>query len=430
MKTNHKTLAKNTAMLYLLNFSAYAFALLLVPYETRVFGSAIYGVISFAATIMGYFLLVIDYGFLLSATEDISKHREDAEHVSSVVWSVMVLKLALAALCFLALVALAACWDKIGGAWNIMLPYFLYTVLTALVPDFLFRGMERMKAVTYRTVCIRAITVALVFIFIRKPEDYVRLPWFLVLESAEALAISLWYARKGCGLRRPKVIPRGILAQMRHSSLYFLSRISSSVYTTSNMVVLSAACSMSQVGLYASVSKLIVTGQTMLQPVSDSLFPYMVRNKDFRLARKLLLFGVPLVSAACLGGAVFADKIVVLLFGAGFLGAAPILRLMLPVVAFSLPNYIIAFPVLGAMGLSKKSNVANIVGAAVHAVQLTILVLTGNLTPERVAFAYALTEGSVLAYRAVLLASAIRARRKELAKKHEEDRSADAAVYR
>ena len=68
---------KNTAALYILQFSSYFFSFLTVPYLTRVLDVEIYGMLGVASTLMVYFQLFLDFGFLLYATAAISIRRED-----------------------------------------------------------------------------------------------------------------------------------------------------------------------------------------------------------------------------------------------------------------------------------------------------------------------------------------------------------------
>lgn len=53
------------------------------------------------------------------------------------------------------------------------------------------------------------------------------------------------------------------------------------------------------VGYYSSADRLITTGKNALSPISDSLYPYMVKNRDFKLVRKILLIFEPLISLLC-----------------------------------------------------------------------------------------------------------------------------------
>ena len=47
-------------------------------------------------------------------------------------------------------------------------------------------------------------------------------------------------------------------------------------------------------GYYTSADKLITTAKSGMSPISDSMYPYMVKNRDFRLIRKSLMLLKPL----------------------------------------------------------------------------------------------------------------------------------------
>lgn len=86
-------LLKNTIMLYIMQFSTYFLSFIVVPYETRVLGATVYGKVGVATAIMVYFQLVIDFGFILSATEEVSLHRDDKQRVSRIFTSVTINKI-------------------------------------------------------------------------------------------------------------------------------------------------------------------------------------------------------------------------------------------------------------------------------------------------------------------------------------------------
>ena len=132
-------LLKNTFMLYILQFSNYFLSLVAVPYESRVLSPVNYGKLGVAAAIMVYFQLVIDFGFLLSATEEVSRRRDDKEAVSKILTAVTISKLLLAGISAVVLLILCRAipgWRADTGFYFL---YFIATVLTSLMPDYLYR---------------------------------------------------------------------------------------------------------------------------------------------------------------------------------------------------------------------------------------------------------------------------------------------------
>ena len=76
LANSKQVLLQNTFMLYLLTFSNYFLSLVVVPYETRILGPTVYGTLGAATAIMVYFQLVIDFGFLLSGTQEVARSRD------------------------------------------------------------------------------------------------------------------------------------------------------------------------------------------------------------------------------------------------------------------------------------------------------------------------------------------------------------------
>ena len=163
-------LAWNTLMLYILTFSTYLLSFIVVPYETRVLDDN-YGVLGVAMAIMVYFQLFIDFGFLLSATDEVSRNRTDKARLNTILSAVSCCKLILSALSLLILFVLCLVIPAWRGKFLFYSLFLLGTAINALLPDYLYRGLEKMTAITVRTVCIRAFSTIGIFLFLKKPED-------------------------------------------------------------------------------------------------------------------------------------------------------------------------------------------------------------------------------------------------------------------
>ena len=129
----------------------------------------------------------------------------------------------------------------------------------------------------------------------------------------------------------------------------------------------------------------------------------MVKNRDFRLVKKVLLTIEPLIILFCAAVFIWAEPLCVLVFGSDYAPAAPVLRAMLPVGVMVLPSYILGFPTLAAIGLSQHANYSTIFGSVLHLCLLTILFLTDRLSMVSLALCVSVTEAVILLYRVVVI---------------------------
>lgn len=400
MKSPMGTLLKNTLMLQILQFSTYILALVAVPYETRVLGPEVYGVLGAATAIMVYFQLVIDFGFLLSATEEAAANRDHPEVLRKILSAVTVSKLILAAVSAVALFVLCRVVEPWREKTGLYFLFFLSTVFTSMMPDYLYRGMEQMTAITIRTVAIRTFFTVAIFVFLKGPEDLWVVPVLNIIGNGCAMVAAYWDLGKRFGIRFAKVSAGDVAGALRRSSVFFYSRIATTAYTSMNTVILDLiTASGGATGFYTAADKLITTGKNLLSPISDSLYPYMVRNKDFRLVKKILLVTTPLIALFCGICFVWAEELCMLLLGREYGPAGQVLRAMLPVGIITLPNYILGFPTLSAMGLKNWANYSVIFGSVLHICNLLVLHFTGNMNMVTLAALVSVAEGAILTFR-------------------------------
>ncbi len=159
-----------------------------------------------------------------------------------------------------------------------------------------------------------------------------------------------------------------------------MSRIAGTVYTATNTIILGFIDPTGgTAGYYTAAYKLISTGQSALSPIADSVYPYMVRNKDFSVIKKTLKFMMPIIIIGCVFFGIFAEPLCSLIFGKEFSETANILRAMLPAAILTLPDYLLGFPSLGAIGMSKHANYSIYLSAIIHILNLIVLLICGQL---------------------------------------------------
>lgn len=397
-------LLKNTIMLYIMQFSTYFLSFIVVPYETRVLGATVYGKVGVATAIMVYFQLVIDFGFILSATEEVSLHRDDKQRVSRIFTSVTINKILLTIGSIVVLAVLCQAMPSWREDRTFYMLFLVATAVNSMMPDYLYRGLEQMETITIRAVVIKAFFTVMIVLLLKKPEQYCLIPILNIIGYAATLLLSMRICRVSWTFILHGCTPRTsgtTSAVPAHFSIPASQRLFT---TASNTVILSIiAAGTSTVGYYSLSDKLVTTAKSGLSPISDSMYPYMTKNKDFKLVWKILKIFMPIIVIGCAVVAVFARPLLTIVFGAGYGDAAPVLRAMLPVVIVILPSYILGFPTLSAMGLSKYANYSVVFGSALHVFNLLVLCFTGHMNMVTLGALVSIAECAILAFRIVVI---------------------------
>ena len=90
-----KKIFKNASYLGIVQLVNYVFPLITVPYVSRIIGPEGYGIINYATTFVGYFSLLIAYGFDLTGTRRIVKHLEQPSKINQIVSEILTARILL-----------------------------------------------------------------------------------------------------------------------------------------------------------------------------------------------------------------------------------------------------------------------------------------------------------------------------------------------
>lgn len=406
-------LLENTLMLFIMQFTTIFLGLITTRFQYQRLGEENVGVLAIAVTIMNFIQLFMDFGFIQSATGKIAKHRDDRAYVSKVFTCVTVLKVIFALLSAVAVgmtLLVMTKTNKLSGSRSDLLTYWLYllaTVTNSFFGDFLYKGMERMSAITYRTVSIKIFSVLMIYFFMQEPHHYYMVPLFTALGNIVAIALVYRHMRTKLRIWFVRVTRRDVLDEMKHSAHFFLSRIATTVYNQMNVLILGFANDSAAVsGYYRTADSVINAAKVgIVSPISDSLYPHMMRRRDFSLIKKTLKYGLPVLLVGC--GVVYWSAPWICSIWLDTPEAVPgvvmALRGLMPTVVIALPNYLLGFPTLGAMGLSKQVNNSTIFGTVVHIVMLLMLGFSGHMTLQGLCMLTCLTEALVLCYRVIVI---------------------------
>lgn len=340
--SNNKVLVKNFTSLSLLQLANYIFPVITLPYLVRVLGPEKYGVINFAAAFSAYFVIITDYGFNLSATQEISVNRNDKEKVSEIFSSVLTIKIILFFLSsgiFFLIVNMFELFSNDAGLYSIM---FIGVVGIVLFPLWVYQGVEQMKYILIINVAIRSVTIVSIFLLVKVENDYLLLAVIYTITQVMTGITGLFFAIRKFDLRYLFPSKVQLLEQLKKGWNLFLSSIWINLYTTSNVFILGLFAPNSVVGYYSAADKVRIAFQGILSSMSQSVFPYVNKllaesyQKFISFNRKLLkisfMIGIIISSSLFL----FAEPIVKIVLGNEYSPSVIVLRIIawLPLIIF------------------------------------------------------------------------------------------------
>jgi len=384
----------------LLQATNFILPLLTLPYLVRVLGTDKFGQVMFAQAFIVFFNVFVDFGFKLSATREISIHREDSSKLVEIYSSIMIIKVILLSLTFAILCLIVFTFDKFSEDWELYLLTYLMVLGQAMFPIWYFQGMERMKLVTIVGVISKLIFTVLIFIVIQSEDDYILVPVINGIGFIIGGILSLYIIHKTFKQKMKFVTLKTIKHYFLDSSQYFFSRVSVTLYTASNAFVLGIFTNNTMVGHYSIAEKLYQALQQAYQPIVQTLYPYVAKSKNTVLFKKvfwgfMLLNIVGIIMLYFFGSYIF-DLLFTNSLGLESLNVFNILLLAALIVV---PTIFLGYPFLGALGHPKYANLSVVYGSVFHIFTLTLLVYIDNLTIYTVAYAVLATELLVLCLR-------------------------------
>ncbi|MFP9227670.1 oligosaccharide flippase family protein [Pectobacterium cacticida] len=328
---------KNIFLLLIMQGVNYIIPLVTLPYLTRVLGGYQYGVLSTALTLVQYAILLIDFGFNLSATKEIAKNN-NIRRINVIFWRTIYSKVLLSFCCFIFAWIIYFTFPK----YNIVMPLLIFmlpqVIGSVFFPLWLFQGVERLSVVSIITSISRISILPLLIFFVKDESD--------IVNAAFILSLPIFISIFGCipeikkiGILKPyRIKVKEIKRTIIKSSHYFFGSVAISVYTLSTPIILSMVSNFEQVAYYATADKLrnavigvfLILGQA-IYPRANVLF-----SKDkiryYFFIRNLLFSQLFFCAIAMCLFYFYAPVLSVLLLGDEFLASSDVIKVMSPMI--------------------------------------------------------------------------------------------------
>lgn len=413
MTSSNKTFAKNTFFLYIMTGAKFVLPLIITACLTRRLGPDAYGVISYLTPVMGYFILLFDFGFNFSATKKIAQHRADPVLIEKTIAAVYTAKILLVLAGFLPLMLLLLCIDLLRQYVLLTVLYYLSTAAQIFIPDFLYRGLEKMEGVTTRYILAKLITAVLIFLAVRDDGGLILVPLAYLIGTVAAALHTNHHMVKKLGYRVALGGLREAAAELRESGIYFVSTFASTALSvTSTFVMGIVGMPTAQIAYWGVAFQVVQAVQAMYDPITTSIYPHVAGKRDHKFVLRITLCLLPLVAVGCVLLYCLAGLAVKIIAGSAYLAAVPVLQALTPMLLFSFVAQMLGFPLLGALGRERQASFTTLVAAGAQILGLVGLALSHHFTLLSLALLRNVTELIFMILRIYFVGVFLRERRK------------------
>lgn len=393
-------LTRNIFWQYGLQLLRYAFPLILVPYLTRVLGAETYAVYAYVLSFLGFVQVVADFGFNLYGTKQIVDSKDDKEIAGEVLGAITFARFALLALLLVAVLFISAFVPILAENPAYVLMAYAAMALRCLLPDFVFQGYENMRPLTTRYFASKGATLVLTVLYVRGPTDLLFVAGADIIGCLIGLVWSFVAAKRLFTITMKRVRIRMIVNSLGESAVYCISNVSSNLFSGFTTFVVGIVIPNRAEVSYWSLSLTVIGAiQALYAPVSNSLYPHMLRERDFALIRRLALLAVPALAIGTFLYCCLAEWIMLVLGGEEFVGGAYVMQMLAPLLPISFYGVLIGWPLLGAMGQVRALTASTVVAGALNVVLTTIVAMLGIGTLMNISIVRNISEASLLALR-------------------------------
>ncbi len=401
-KEKKKVLINNTIMMYILSIAKLVIPLISLPYLTRVLSVECYGSVAYARSIVSYMQILIDFGFILSATKDIVNIIKKKKSPSIIIGDTMYAQLLLCVIATIVMVIMCFCMDILKGYELFAILTLIPSIMSIFLFEYVFRAYEKMDKIAIRYVIARVISLILVLIFVKSDSDIYLMPIFdCIAVFVAILLVSVQMKKLGVHIsfNLKRFLPA--LRVIKESFIFFLSDFATTAFSALNTLLIGIFLTKTDVAYWAVALQLVSAIQALYTPITNSVFPTMLKEKELKIVHRIMLIYMPLIFIGCGLVVLLGDWAVVLVLGDNYLMSSTLLKYLIPVLIASFPGLLYGWPCLGAINKQGTNTMATFVAALFQTFGIGVLLMIGQFNLLAICIVRGFTEFVLAGYRVI-----------------------------
>lgn len=352
----------NFIMNAILTVSSVLFPLITFRYVSEVLLVEGSGKVAFATSVITYFTMFATLGIPTYGVRACARVRDDKEKLSQTVQELLIISAITMALTYLVFFVMLFTVPKFAVQKELLMVVGISIGLSTIGVQWFYNALEQYSYITACAIVFKLIGLLLMFLLVKKPEDYLVYGFVYVVGSFGSYVLNFIRLRRFITFR--KTGPYRLRQHVKATLMFFLLSAATSVYLNLDVVMLGFMKGDTEVGYYNAgikVKTVLVTCVTSLGTVLLPRLSYYVEKANQEAFKRMVSKAFNFVFIAATSVTVYfmlyAEESILFLAGeAGksFLPAVgPMLILMPTVLLIGLSN-ITGIQVLTPIGEEQK----------------------------------------------------------------------------
>ncbi len=259
-----KSIKTNALLNSLKQVSAVVFPLISIPYVTRILGTENYGKVSFANSIVNYFLLFAALGITNYTAREGAPLRKDKQKFEAFASQIFTINVISTLISYAGLFCLLLI-PQLRTYRTLILIQSLSIAFTTLGADWINTIFEDFGYIAIRYVIAQAAALAAMFAFVRTKEDYLIYAGIMVLANSGVNLLNIWYIKRYVRLHLTRHLQLRI--HLKPLLMLLANSLAITIYINSDVTILGFFAGDHQVGVYSLASRIYLTVKQVLNAV-------------------------------------------------------------------------------------------------------------------------------------------------------------------
>lgn len=402
---------KNFILNSVLSLSNTLFSLITFIYVSRILGPSGTGAVSFANSVIGYFMIIAQLGIPTYGIRACARIRDDREKITKLAHEIFFLNMMTTILAYI-FFGIAMCFvPEMQDEKTLFVIVSMSMILSAIGVEWLYIALEQFKYITIRSLVFKILSIIAMFLLVRAESDYVIYGAISVFAGSAASVLNFVHARKFVNFKW--LGSYNLKQHLKPVFVFFAMACATTIYTNLDIGMLGFMKGDTDTGYYNAAIRIkgILIG--IVNALGGVLLPrasyYLEKGmeEEFKyLGRKALNFTLLASVPVCVYFIMYAKEGIYLLSGELYTGSIIPMQIIMPTVLLIGITTILGFQILTPMGKEKFVLYSVIIGAVVD------LVINLILIPEMGASGAALgtlaAEFIVLVFQLIVLRRSVR----------------------